>query len=251
MTIVIPMAGLSSRFSKAGFILPKYMLYVGNQSLFSLSVNSFEHYFHKARFLFIVRDIFDTNRFVQLECERLGIKDFQIVTLERETRGQAETVYLGTKAVGLKPEESILIFNIDTIRDHFVMPLEADVWDGFLEVFEGSGPNWSYARTAGDVSTRVVETTEKIQISNYCSNGIYYFSRSSDFWRIFEQGMRNTGSGQAAELYVAPLYNALIAEGKNVHIQVVDSKLIHFCGVPTEYHNMQKLFYNKLTDLKA
>ena len=49
MTIVIPMAGLSSRFTKAGYTLPKYMLYVVDKSLFYLAVRSFEHYFQSCR----------------------------------------------------------------------------------------------------------------------------------------------------------------------------------------------------------
>ena len=39
MTIIIPMAGLSSRFTNAGYVLPKYMLYVKNRSLFNLAVS--------------------------------------------------------------------------------------------------------------------------------------------------------------------------------------------------------------------
>lgn len=45
MTIIIPMAGLSSRFTKAGYILPKYMLYAVDRSLFNVAVSSFEKYF--------------------------------------------------------------------------------------------------------------------------------------------------------------------------------------------------------------
>ena len=45
MTIIIPMAGLSQRFIDEGYTLPKYMLYIGNQSMFTLSVSSFKKYF--------------------------------------------------------------------------------------------------------------------------------------------------------------------------------------------------------------
>jgi hypothetical protein len=253
MIIVIPMAGLSSRFTKAGFVLPKYMLYVGDQSLFKLSVNSFEKYLNNTRFLFIVRDIFDTKKFVQLECDRLGITDYRIAILAGETRGQAETVYLGTKEAGLSPDESILISNIDTIRDHFKMPLEVDSWDGFLEVFVGSGPNWSYAKTESSRSTRVIETAEKKAISNYCSNGIYYFKRVNDFWSAFEHEASTVsmGQAQAAEFYVAPLYNSMIMEGRDIHIQISALSSIHFCGVPSEYHVMQQSFYRISKDASA
>ena len=39
---VIPMAGSSSRFFEAGFLLPKYQLLIGNETVFEWSVRSFE-----------------------------------------------------------------------------------------------------------------------------------------------------------------------------------------------------------------
>lgn len=96
MTIIIPMAGLSSRFTKAGYTLPKYMLYVKEKSLFNLAVSSFEKYFTTCRFVFIVRDVYDTPRFVEEECKLIGISNYKIIITE-PTRGQAETVYVGIK----------------------------------------------------------------------------------------------------------------------------------------------------------
>ena len=98
MTIIIPMAGLSSRFSKAGYVLPKYMLYVRNRSMFNLSVSSFEKYFVSCKFLFIARNIFDTRAFIEQECELMGIKDYETVILDSPTRGQAETVMKGIES---------------------------------------------------------------------------------------------------------------------------------------------------------
>ena len=65
--IIIPMAGLSSRFTKSGYTLPKYMLYVGNKSLFRLAVESFEKYFKLSRFTFICRDVYCTKKFIENE----------------------------------------------------------------------------------------------------------------------------------------------------------------------------------------
>ena len=43
--IVIPMAGMSRRFTEAGYTLPKYMLPAHQRSLFAHAVDSFRHYF--------------------------------------------------------------------------------------------------------------------------------------------------------------------------------------------------------------
>ncbi|HCG1903792.1 TPA: capsular biosynthesis protein, partial [Vibrio cholerae] len=93
--IVIPMAGMSSRFFKAGYTQPKYMLEAHGQTLFEHSVNSFAAYFASTPFLFIVRNVYDTAVFVREKATQLGIKQFYIAELHTETRGQAETVTLG------------------------------------------------------------------------------------------------------------------------------------------------------------
>lgn len=240
MTIVIPMAGLSSRFTKAGYTLPKYMLYVKNKSLFRLAVESFEKYFETARFVFIARDVFDTERFIKEECNLLGIKDFSVVMLDQPTRGQAETVIKGVEGAGVKDDESILVFNIDTFRPGFIFPENIKDWDGYLEVFEGSGANWSYAKTESENSTRVVETAEKREISTHCSTGIYYFKKAKEFVDAYNENLVNPIKG-VPELYVAPLYNFLIRDGKNIHINIIPRDAVIFCGVPQEYEEQLRM----------
>lgn len=238
MTIIIPMAGLSSRFTKAGYTLPKYMLYVKDKSLFNLAVSSFSNYFETCRFVFVVRNVFDTPRFVNEECVLLGIKDYEVVMLANPTRGQAETVLKGIEGAGIAPEESILIFNIDTFRLGYTFPDKIDEWDGYLETFVGTGDNWSYAKTEdGTPESCVVETAEKRPISQYCSTGMYYFRHAADFLGVYD---KECAAPTAKELYVAPLYNYLIKQGKDIHISVIPREAVLFCGVPKEYEEYLK-----------
>ncbi|TOM80696.1 capsular biosynthesis protein, partial [Vibrio parahaemolyticus] len=58
--IIIPMAGMSSRFFKAGYDKPKYMLEAHGKTLFEHSVESFEALFLDTKFLFIVKDVYNT-----------------------------------------------------------------------------------------------------------------------------------------------------------------------------------------------
>ncbi|MCF1428882.1 MAG: glycosyltransferase family 2 protein [Shewanella sp.] len=232
--IVIPMAGLSSRFFKAGYDQPKYMLPAHGMPLFDHAVLSFKAYFDSLPFLFIVRNVYDTPAFVKQRCEVMGIKDFSIVVLNEETRGQAETVYLGLTEVD--DDTPLTIFNIDTFRPNFILPEAAVGSDGYLEVFRGKGSNWSYAKPASPDSNKVVETAEKNPISDLCSTGLYHFNRAGDFKRIFEAAAaRPVSEWQKQELYIAPLYNYLIKEGKQVHYHLIDKDQVIFCGVPQEY----------------
>lgn len=237
------MAGLSSRFTKAGYTLPKYMLYAKDKSLFNLAVSSFEKYFKTDKFVFIARNVFDTETFIRKECELLGIKRFDVVMLQEPTRGQAETVIKGIKGASVHVDESILIFNIDTFRPGFTFPEKISEWDGYLECFVGEGANWSYAKTEdGTFRAKVIETAEKKEISNFCSTGIYYFKSVSDFLYAYNENEINPDGGQK-ELYVAPLYNILIQSGKSIHVDIIKRDEVIFCGVPEEYNEyLQKLF---------
>lgn len=236
MVIIIPMAGLSSRFTAAGFTLPKYMLYIKDKSLFNLSVSSFSKYFANTQFVFIARDIFDTHRFIQSECKLMGIKDFKIVILKEPTRGQAETIMKGIESAHINPKEKILIFNIDTIRPNFTLPENTESWDGYLECFIGCGANWSYAKTEdGTDKTKVIETAEKKEISSFCSTGIYYFRETASFINAYNQSLEYNALGDIKEFYVAPLYNQLISKGKNIHVNIINKEEVIFCGVPQEY----------------
>ncbi|MGS0682198.1 glycosyltransferase family 2 protein [Shewanella sp. 125m-7] len=232
--IVIPMAGLSSRFFKAGYTEPKYMLPAHGIPLFDHAVLSFKAYFETTEFLFIVRSDYNTPGFVESRCQVLGIKNYQIVTLEADTRGQAETVYLGIK--DCNDDLPITIFNIDTFRPNFIFPDATNESDGYLEVFKGEGSNWSYAKPKAPNCNQVIETAEKNPISDLCSTGLYHFDHARDFKRVFQiEAAKPAYEWQKQELYIAPLYNYLIGEGKDIRYHLIERNEVVFCGVPQEY----------------
>jgi hypothetical protein len=236
--IVIPMAGLSRRFAEAGYGKPKYMLDLHGRSLFAHAVESFHAYFGTLPFLFIARDVAGTGDFLRAECDSLGIADARFAMLDAPTAGQAETVELGIDRSGLAADEALTIFNIDTFRPGFIFP--PSEWmgrsAGYLEVFRGEGTNWSYVRPASGDEPRVLETAEKRPISNLCCTGLYHFAAAEDF-RVALAAER--ASPSASELYVAPIYNHLIAAGKSIHYDMVAGEAVIFCGVPTEYEALR------------
>lgn len=228
--IVIPMAGLSSRFFKAGFTQPKYMLPLQQETVFDWAIRSFEQYFETDEFLFIVRDVYDTPNFVEQHAQHLGIKNYKIHILEQETKGQAETVYLAVKNL---VDQALYIFNIDSKIYNFKKAFELEAVDGYLEVFEGEGEHWSFVRPGVDHD--VLETTEKIRISNLCSNGLYYFQSSQEFSQYF---LKFKDINAKQELYIAPLYNLYIQDHKKIKYLINPLENIAFCGVPDEYYQV-------------
>ena len=103
----------------------------------------------------------------------------------------------GLKAAKIGDKESIAIFNIDTFRPKFNFPCQFDLdkIDGYLEVFRGSGTNWSYVRSIAPDTCRVAETAEKVQISDLCCTGLYYFREAGKFKKAFEMHIDDNPSG--------------------------------------------------------
>lgn len=230
------MVGLSSRFFKSGYTKPKYMLALGGSTVFEHSVCSFKDYFSTHKFLFIVRSEYDAPEFVKQKVTSLGIKEFSIVVVDSDTRGQAETVAIGIKELGYSGP--ITIFNIDTFRPNFKFPEKT--YDGYLEVFKGSGSNWSYVKPDDDNPLLASETAEKVEISDLCCTGLYHFSSSDVFLNFYEQQEKtNESQWQAGELYVAPIYNYLIKAGYEIGYDLISTKEVIFCGVPAEYEELK------------
>jgi hypothetical protein len=235
--IVIPMAGLSRRFTEAGYTVPKYMLPAHGRSVFAHAVGSFSAYFQSESFLFVVRDVANTPAFVRRECHDIGIADPEVIVLQNNTRGQAETVALGLSRASVPAMEPVVIFNIDTFRPNFAFPkFGQEQTDGYLEVFPGAGNNWSYVRPAQTNSDLVAETAEKHPISNLCCTGLYQFATAELFHTGYAEYARASAAliGQT-ELYVAPMYNVLIRHGCRIRYALIKPEAVIFCGVPAEY----------------
>ena len=243
LAIIITMAGLSKRFTDAGYTEPKYKLKIKEKTLFEYSLLGFKKYFSESKFIFIARDISDTTLFIEQKCKELGIKNFEILTLNYTTKGQAETAYIGVnQSTLLNQKDRIIIFNIDTFRPNYSFPENLINVDGFLDVFEGTGDNWSFAKPKNDSSTEVIETAEKNAISNLCSTGLYYF-RDQELFKEAYNGFYKQQEISKEE-YIAPIYNYLIKNNYTVHYDLIQRNKVYFCGVPSEYDELLKSSIN-------
>lgn len=255
MYIVIPMAGESSRFYNAGYTVPKYMLPLGNETLFDKSVRSFEQYFDNAYFIFILRsDDIDGYDFVNDHANMLGIKFFNIVVLNKHTRGQAETVmtalfdsrYNYYSSYG--KFDTLVIFNIDTIRHNLSIPdgNYSSYFDAFYDP-SADESKWSFCKVCEDYAKQdesvtycISETAEKKKISYWCSTGLYIFGTTLQFVRAYEK-MIDTNS-ENYDYYIAPLYNMLISDpntkSSNYLLQCPRED-VEFAGVPEDYEKLK------------
>jgi UDP-N-acetylglucosamine diphosphorylase / glucose-1-phosphate thymidylyltransferase / UDP-N-acetylgalactosamine diphosphorylase / glucosamine-1-phosphate N-acetyltransferase / galactosamine-1-phosphate N-acetyltransferase len=228
MNIVIPMAGAGSRFSKAGFKIPKPLIDVQGKPMYQWATNSLPLEY-ASRLIFILREDAFTDQIIEDIHKTYGMFEPRIKILENLTRGQAETVYLARDMMDLN--QPTLIHNADTAFQSMEMPDE-DVFGG-LVVFESAlnDARWSFARTHDDQPDRVVEVREKQIISRLASTGTYYFSDTAWMLYSIKHSLMNDITEQG-EFYIAPLYNRAIENGH--YIQCLNCEHFTCLGTPEE-----------------
>lgn len=234
MNIVITMAGLGSRFRKAGYQVPKYQIEVRGKSLFAWSMKSLVA-FSKEKFIFIVQKKDAAKEFIANECQCIGISSFTVLEIPNLTRGQAETVLYAKRCWDETGE--LFIYNIDTYVEPGQLVPDKIRGDGFIPCFQAEGNHWSFVRL--DEAGRALEVREKTRISEYCSIGAYYF-RSAKLYEELYRELYGTGYLEKGEQYIAPLYNKMIAHGMEVRIQDIPTQFVHVLGTPEEVEKFRE-----------
>lgn len=231
MTVIITMAGLGSRFRKAGYQVPKYMIEAKGKTLFEWSMDSLLDYNpHVAKYIFVVRKEDDSFAFIREKCGLYGFENVEIVGIDYLTDGQATTCMLAMPYC----EENIpvLVYNIDTYVEPYGMKYADITGDGHIPCFHAEGDHWSFVRL--NEKGKAVEVREKKRISDNCTLGAYYFSSAGLYRQLYEEYYSDGSKVERNEKYIAPLYNYMIEKGMEVTISIVPEEKVHVLGTPEE-----------------
>lgn len=214
MKIVVPMAGLGSRFSTQGYEDPKPLIQFLGKPMIQHVV---EHVgLIELEHIFLCQKS-HIEKYKLNELFSSFLKNFKIVEVDGLTEGAACTVMLADSV--LSPDDSVMLVNSDQLvhwdRDSLDTLLNSR-FGGCIYCFPGEGTKWSYVKV--DLQGLVTEVAEKKQISEHATSGMY-------FWKKWQYFMDAAYSMIAAndrvnnEFYVAPVYNYAI--DKKITIEYV------------------------------
>ena len=236
INIVITMAGRGSRFTDAGYALPKPMIPAKGRPMFSWALSSLDFYDSNVdRIIFIcLKEHVD--KFGIDEELRKEYPSCEVIALDHVTEGQACTVLLAKKSIN--NGTPLCIYNIDTVFRSGLKRMIRDPkkrFDGIITVFEATNPDYSYAKIGDDGF--IAQVAEKKPISGDATIGLYFFSKGSDFVNAAE-AMIAKDLRVNNEFYVGPCYNELIAKGKRI---VPDhARQFHVLGDPESLKKFEK-----------
>jgi len=217
MNIVIPMSGLGSRFTAAGYADPKPLIPVFDKRMIEVVV---ENIGIDGRYIFIVQKDHSEKYNLKEILSNLSY-DCKIIEIDYTTEGAACTVLLAEEFIN--NETQLIIANSDQYVEGNIKEFVnscAGTTDAGILTFKASDPKWSYAKCidGGDI---VSEVAEKEVISDNATVGIYYWRQGQDFVqsakKMIEKDIRVNN-----EFYVCPTFNQLIQQGRKVKIHEID-----------------------------
>lgn len=227
---IITMAGLGSRFKKVGYNIPKFMIEAKGKTLFEWSMESLEDFKDNSKFIFIVRKEDSADEFIKGKCKKIGIGNYEIINIDYLTSGQAETAKIAVDKCDLNDE--VMVYNIDTYINPKYLKKSDIKGDGCIPCFNAPGEHWSFAKT--NEQGKVVDVREKVRISDNASVGAYYFKSAKEYKRVYETYYAGEANLEKGERYIAPMYNQLIRENKEVTIIKIPYSGVVCLGTPEE-----------------
>jgi len=224
--IVMPMAGHGKRFKDAGISKPKFMIEVENKTLFEWSLDSLPLEISR-KIIFICLEEhekeFNVSKFIKnIMKDRYPKVNYELVYIEKTTRGQVETVLHAKQLID--SENTLIIYNIDT---HFIstrlkskiLTLKNQNIDGVLGCFTSDDENLSFVEL--NEKGFVKRVREKEKISSLASTGLYVFSNGKQFIETAETMIKNDILIKD-EFFVSEIYNILLKSGKKFVIDIAE-----------------------------
>ncbi len=225
LKIVIPIAGSSELFVKAGYHYPKPLIEINGVPMIELVIAKTREIELDHQLVFILKE--DDVRKVHLDNTlRLLAPDCEIIKLKNDTKGALCSVLMATDVI--HPDDSLLIMNGDQIIDtdfgkvikHFK---KQDAQAGLL-TFDSVHPRWSYAKIEENL---VVQTAEKNPISNHAIAGFYYFEQAQAFFEAaFESIIKDVQLDGI--FFISPVINEYVLKNR---------KVVHYNIEKSSYHS--------------
>lgn len=246
MKILIPIAGLGTRFIQEGFDIPKPLIEVNGKTLIEHSIESLKL---NGDYIFITRKYKDKNynnlltqilKKLKPNCTELQI-DFI-------TRGSVETCMIAKEYID--NDDELIITNCDQRLEwdvnKFLHFINNEKMDGCVVTHNSNNSKHSFAKL--DINGNVNIIKEKDPISNNALIGLHYWKNGKDFVSSSFELLNDFESSGKKECYVSETYNYLISKNKNIKNYDINPNQYICLGTPYDlsiYKSKTKEFFTE------
>ena len=242
--LVIPMAGLGSRFSSMGYSIPKPLLPLMGRAMIEVvvenlmvgqtsSVTLVASEDHRA-------DLENIRQGIEIIASNISGASLRVQYLKRLSQGPADSVRQCLNSLDqgapmiIANSDQYVVGGIHELYSHLL----SNAQESGLLVLEDSDPKWSFAKL--DENDLVLEVKEKVPISAFATAGIYGFSSP----RAFSEALALMDAAKDrtnGELYVGPTYNYLDGKTRAFHLGPNQERFFGL-GTPDDYELFRSRF---------
>lgn len=231
MYLILTMAGRYSRFTNAGYKLPKYLLPWGNKTILAkiLSEMKKDSSFEGIYLIANKKDM-DYAPHILATMNALSIHQENLIFIA-DTSGQAQTAAIGIEKAlskGLPKDAGIVFHNVDTIlygRDYSQISNNLQANDAFIDIFSSHNQQYSYVIL--NENQLVEDLAEKKVVSELATSGMYGFKSANQFFQYYDS---------QSDIYITDIYKKMLLEGLKISVSPLHSeKDTVVLGTPEEY----------------
>ena len=223
--VLIPMAGLGSRFQKAGYTKPKPFIDVNGEKMINLVLNDV---ISKDCDEAILVSLIENNAKSELQDLNINNKSttIKIIDLDKLTEGSLQTIlaaedYIKNCSLILSNCDQKINFDVDDFLN------SCDEVDGGLITFTSQNTHHSYVQTEDNIITNIIE---KEVISNQAVAGVYYIKDANEFIKAAKSVIK-FNKKEKGEFYVSSALQLLIYKGLKLISYNAESIML---GTPEE-----------------
>lgn len=251
MNLIIPCAGQAKRFKEAGYKDIKPFILTKDKLMLEWALSNLINCSYKQKFIFLFQkehiDNYNVKGNLGNICNKLGIKNYELIPIDKLTDGCARTVLYARDLIN--NDEELILANSDQFVDNFNIA-ELIGYSRALNLSSGilthnaTDSKWSFCKRKGN-TIYIDLVKEKEPISSMANTGHFYWRRGKDFiWSIEEMIKKDIRIG--GEVYISPSINELITIGELVSNYHLDEKLQKFFGLGVPY-DLLYFIYNYKT----
>jgi NDP-sugar pyrophosphorylase family protein len=239
LKIIIPLAGTSELFEKAGFFYPKPLIEINGTPMIQLVIERINAIKIPHQLIFILREE-DVLKFHLDNTLKLLSPNCDIIKLKNDTKGALCSILMAVDKID--PNDSLLILNGDQIIDsdfgQIINYFNENQTQVGIVTFKSIHPRWSFAKIENN---QVLQTAEKNPISENAIAGYYYFKNADDFFNCaFECILKDVQLD--GKFYISPVINEYILKNKKVLNYSIETNKYHSFYSPQMINKYVKQF---------
>jgi NDP-sugar pyrophosphorylase family protein len=217
------LAGQSSRFKKAGYPIPKPFIEIDGIPMFQRSIMGMG--FCGWHHLITLPE----HSVMTATYAARFLKNYTIHVLPTNMPDVVHAILYISRYINLNDQliiavcDQIMEWDGSKFLDH------CEKYDGVVTTFKDSLVDYSYAKVQTNI---VTEIQEKVVISDNALGGIHYWKTAQDCFDSLSLMIQNQQKVNGA-YYIAPSYNELIKNGKQISIYpIITPNHINVVGTP-------------------